>query len=102
MRDLNRDELLAALRTLRPEMEREGIEHVGLFGSRARGDYRPDSDVDLLIDVVENRKFSLLDAAGIYGMIEDKVGLPSSVVVRDKFLPKRFLDSVNADLISVF
>jgi predicted nucleotidyltransferase len=93
---------MEVLLDLRPEMEREGVKHLGLFGSRARGDHTPDSDVDLLIDVVENRKFSLLDAAGIYGMIEDKVGLPSSVVVRDRFLPKQFLEAVTADLISVF
>ena len=102
MRDLGREELLAELLALKPQFEREGVRHVGLFGSRARGDNRQDSDVDLLLEVPENRKFSLLDAAGIYGLLEDRLGLPSSIVVRDQYLPKAFLAEVNVDLIPVF
>ncbi len=38
-----------------PCFESEGVTHMALFGSRARGDNRPDSDVDLLIDIVPGR-----------------------------------------------
>ncbi len=31
-----------------PILEKYGFKKVGLFGSRARGDFRPESDVDLL------------------------------------------------------
>ncbi len=33
-----------------------GIKRVGLFGSTVRGDSRPDSDVDLLIEFADGRK----------------------------------------------
>jgi predicted nucleotidyltransferase len=33
-----------------------GLEHVYLFGSRVRGDHRPDSDVDLRIFMEEWRR----------------------------------------------
>lgn len=40
----NRDRILALAR-------RHGVIRVRIFGSMARGDARPDSDVDLLVDV---------------------------------------------------
>ena len=32
-----------------PIAERHGVEHVYLFGSRARGDHRPNSDYDFMV-----------------------------------------------------
>ena len=40
-------EHIAAL--IQPVAKKYGIKAIWLFGSRARGDHRPDSDVDLLI-----------------------------------------------------
>jgi uncharacterized protein len=85
MRDLEREELLAKLRALRPEFEREGVAHLSLFGSRARGDNGPDSDVDLILDVQEGRKFSMLDAIGVGHIVEDSLGFETSVIVLDRY-----------------
>jgi predicted nucleotidyltransferase len=81
MRDISREQLLAELRALRPEFEREGVAHMTLFGSRARGDNRPDSDVDIVVDIQPGRSFGL-EAVGVFNLIEDRLGLPSSVVPR--------------------
>ena len=84
MRDIAREELIAELQRLRPQFEREGVTHMALFGSRACRDNRPDSDVDLVIEISDeaDKKFSLLDLAGIYGIIEDERGLESSLLMR--------------------
>jgi predicted nucleotidyltransferase len=37
---------------------RHGASNLRLFGSVARGEERPDSDIDLLIDLADNRGFS--------------------------------------------
>jgi len=81
MRDLSRDQLIAELRQLRPQFEREGVVGMVLFGSRARGDNRPDSDVDIVVDIEEGRRFGL-EAVGVYHIIEDNLGLATSVVPR--------------------
>jgi predicted nucleotidyltransferase len=39
------------------------IRELSLFGSQARGDARPDSDVDLLVDFEADADWSLLDVA---------------------------------------
>lgn len=47
---MTRDELLTKLRELKPWLEEQGIVNVRLFGSYARDEAGPDSDVDLLVD----------------------------------------------------
>lgn len=45
------DEVLERLRAALPDLKaRYPIERLGVFGSFARGEQRPDSDVDILVD----------------------------------------------------
>jgi uncharacterized protein len=102
MRDVTREQLLTELRALRPEFEREGVAHMSLFGSRARGDNRPDSDVDVIVEVQQGRKFGL-EAVGVYNLIEDQIGLPSSIVTRKGLTSDpAFRARVSHDEINVF
>lgn len=101
MRDLSREKLLAELRALRPIFEQDGVTHMTLFGSRARRDNRPDSDVDLLIDVEVGRKFSLLDLVGVSHIIEDNLGMDASIVMR-RSMSDEFADETKNDLVEVF
>lgn len=50
LRPMNRAELLGKLRELKPWLESHGISRVRIFGSYARDEARPDSDIDLLVD----------------------------------------------------
>ncbi|MDZ4364371.1 nucleotidyltransferase family protein [Brevundimonas sp.] len=50
---MTRDELLTKLRELKPWLEEQGIVNVRLFGSYARDEAGPDSDVDLLVDMTK-------------------------------------------------
>lgn len=50
---MTRDELLVKLRELKPWLEEQGIVNVRLFGSYARDEAGPDSDVDLLVDITK-------------------------------------------------
>jgi uncharacterized protein len=43
-----------------PELRRRGVRHLAVFGSVARGDDRPDSDVDLAVEIEAGRSFSLI------------------------------------------
>jgi predicted nucleotidyltransferase len=48
---MTRDRIIERLRELRPWLAERGIARVRLFGSAARGEARPDSDIDLLVDL---------------------------------------------------
>ena len=101
VRDIGRDALVAELRALRPAFEREGVAHMVLFGSRARGDNRADSDVDLLVDVVPGRKFSMLNLIGLGHVVEDRIGLRGNVLIRSD-LEKALAASARRDAVEVF
>ncbi len=47
--NMTREEILKILRDREEELHGLGVEHVSVFGSAARGDSRPMSDVDLLV-----------------------------------------------------
>ena len=89
------------LRALRPDLAEDGIVRLALFGSRARGDQEPDSDIDLLIDLQSDRPFSLLDLIRVQSRLGEQIGLPVSIVV-GRSLDRDFAKQIGSDLIEIF
>jgi hypothetical protein len=99
--DLAGSELVAALRRLQPKFENAGVSAMILFGSRARGDHRPESDVDIMIEVRADQRFSLLDLVGVGHIVEDHLDLPANVFMR-RSMPDYILEKLAADKVEVF
>ena len=68
-------------------MRARGATGLSIFGSRARGDFRPDSDLDGIVDYDPSRKFSLLDLVAIERMIETHLGLRADLTTRAALHP---------------
>lgn len=49
---MDAEAVIATLRAHRPELEAMGIAHAGVFGSVARGEAGPESDIDILVEFV--------------------------------------------------
>lgn len=47
---LNKDEILAYLRELKPKLEKDGITNLGLFGSFAKNSADLSSDIDITLE----------------------------------------------------
>jgi putative addiction module CopG family antidote len=75
---------LLALETV---LREKGIAHLALFGSVLHGDARPDSDVDVLIDTVAGRDFSLIDLVAVKNLLEAALGREVDVVTRQGLEP---------------
>ncbi len=98
---MNRRELISQILALRPALEAEGVKHVALFGSRARGDHSAKSDIDLLLDVEPGRRFSILDLIGVEHIVTDRTGITANAIMR-RGLDDEFRSSIRADLVEVF
>ena len=63
--------VIATIRAIRDSLEREGVEHIDVFGSVARGDARPDSDVDVIVTPRADAHFSLFNLSAAGSTLED-------------------------------
>ena len=72
-------ELIAAHRKEILELAAQhGARNIRIFGSAARGEARPGSDLDLLVDMEEGR--SLLDLVGFWQDLEGLLGYRVDVI----------------------
>ena len=62
------------------------VRRIAVFGSVARGEAGPDSDVDLLVDFEDGT--SLLDHVGLFQDLEDLLGVGVDVVARSALKPR--------------
>ena len=62
---MNREEIVARLREHEAALRARGVAHAALFGSRARGDQRQDSDTDIMIEFDPMARITVFDYAGL-------------------------------------
>lgn len=100
-RIVTREQAIATLRNRQPELMARGVAHLSLFGSTARGDQRPDSDIDLLAAFDSSRRISLLDIAGLEVRLAALLGCPVDLI-EEGTMKQRVSKSAEPDLLRVF
>lgn len=98
---MDRDQVIAILREHEPELRAAGVIRLSMFGSTARGDHRPDSDIDLLAAFDDTRRISLLDVAGIEGQISQMLG-HSVELIEERTLKPRVRKNVEVEAVRAF
>ena len=73
--DIDLDQLVDRLREKRVDLQEQGVVSLRIFGSRARRDNRPASDLDVLIEYDRSRKFSLVDLIHVEHWMQALLGL---------------------------
>jgi predicted nucleotidyltransferase len=87
MKDL--DELRQTLREQKPYLaEKYGVEIVGVFGSYIRQEQRPDSDLDILIELDRPPKISLIGLVELEYYLSQILGVKVDLAIK-KNLKKR-------------
>jgi predicted nucleotidyltransferase len=69
---------------------------IGLFGSYARNEETPESDIDILINI--RKRISLFDLAQIYFDLEEKLGKKVDIVTERSIKNERFKKRMERDL----
>jgi predicted nucleotidyltransferase len=98
---MDRDQVLTILRSHESELRAAGIERLSLFGSTARVDYRPDSDIDLMAVFDETRRISLLGVVGIEQRISQMLDRTVELVEEGTRKP-RVRKNVEAEAVRAF
>lgn len=96
---MNRTEVLKKLQIERDQLrQRFGVESLALFGSFARDDAGPNSDIDLLVEF--NRPITLFDLVATQQYLEKCFGMRVDLVPRDSLYPA-FHHDVLRDAVNV-
>jgi predicted nucleotidyltransferase len=94
---MTRRDIIEKIRSAAPALRAEGVTGLAIFGSRARDDARPDSDLDLLVEVAPDSRFSLLNLIGVQHIVTDVTGLAAQATMRrslDAGMAKRIADDL--------
>lgn len=62
---MDREAIIARLRETQAELRARGVTHAAVFGFRARGDARPDSDTDIMIEIDPTARIGVYEYVGL-------------------------------------
>ena len=83
---LTHDLAIERLRSAEPRIRALGVRRLALFGSVARGEARPDSDVDLLVEFAQGQK-NIDHFLALAELLEDLLEHPVDLVTPEALSP---------------
>jgi predicted nucleotidyltransferase len=84
-----------------PGLRARGIARLSLFGSMARGEAGPESDIDLLIEVDRAARFGLSDLLDLQEELGDRLGRPINFAFASE-MRSWLLEWIEEDRIGIF
>ena len=84
---MRRDDVIARLKEAEPALRARGIRRAAVFGSVARGDERPDSDIDIMIEIDPDTHLSVYEYVGLKEYVASLFEGSVDVVSRDGLKP---------------
>ncbi len=84
---MDKQGIIARLRENEAALRARGVTHAALFGSRARGDDRPDSDIDIMIEIEPEAVQDVYAYVGLKFYIAELFAEPVDVVDRAALKP---------------
>jgi predicted nucleotidyltransferase len=83
------DEIKEILQAQKPYLaEKYGVTEVGVFGSYVRGEQGPDSDLDILIELEEPPRISLLGLVNLENYLSDLLGVKIQTAIKKNLKPR--------------
>lgn len=81
------DDVIARLKNAEPALRARGIRRAAVFGSVARGEERPDSGIDILVEFEPGREGSIYEYMGLKEYVASLFDGPVDVIDRDALKP---------------
>jgi predicted nucleotidyltransferase len=93
-------EAIETLRRSEQALRQRGVRHAALFGSVARGDNSPDSDIDIMIEVDPDACITIFDYVDlkeyIAGLFEESVDVVNREALKPHVRPAASADAIYA------
>ena len=93
--------ILKVLHEHEAELRERGVSHAAVFGSVARGEARPDSDIDVLVDLDPGNPMGVFEYSRLKLYVAELFDHPADVVNRPTLKPL-LRDSVLQDAVTAF
>lgn len=94
------EKALLTLRTNKAALRARGVVHAAVFGSVARGDTTPSSDIDILVDLEPRKPCGVFEFVRLQIDMSDLIGAKVDLVERKALKPlvreSALRDAVNA------
>jgi len=84
---MRRDDVIARLKEAEPALRARGIRRAAVFGSIARGEDRPDSDIDILVEFEPGAEGTIYQYMNVKEYIAGLFDGPVDVIDRDALKP---------------
>lgn len=95
---MSAEDVISTIREHKNALHSMGVKSLEIFGSTARGDARPDSDIDLLVEFLQPASFDRYMDLKFY--LEDLTGKRVDLVTRAALKP-RLRTSIEAEAVRV-
>ena len=95
----NRETILRELRRIKPNLEQlYGVTKIGIFGSFARNEIREDSDVDVVVEMLEPDLFYMVH---IKETLEESFKMPVDVIRYREMMNSRLKARIDREAVYV-
>lgn len=98
---MTKSDLIDRLKAHERELRSLGVARLSLFGSVARGDASPASDLDVVVDIAPGRRFSIIDHGSLRVRLCEIAERETDVVIRNSLRPS-FAARIAPDTVDVF
>lgn len=84
---MTKDQVLETLKAAEAELRAKGVKRAALFGSVARGEAGPDSDIDIMVELDPDATVGVWDFVAIIHALEDRFTQKVDVSEREALRP---------------
>jgi uncharacterized protein len=97
---MDRETIIARLRENEAALRMRGVTHAALFGSRARAEGEPDSDIDILVEIATDFPMDVFQYIDVVHAIEDmfaeRVDVSNRAAMKSHVRPAAERDAIYA------